>query len=350
MAILKKILFVGIPVVVLTGCYTDFNPDEYSKPVICINSVVTAGYPVSVSIDRTWRYNEPVAPADREVKDAVISIYVNGELKDSTYVAAEGDEVYILCESEEYGNAEATVTVPYATSIEKVEFIPYGVSVWRSDANVSGIDGFEIYVHFNFDVGITISDVRPGIDYFRLSCETYGPVLSGEDSGDDDEDSEIPIRHACLYMGEFDNNSDELFKEHIGITEYVIGGLETPGLFFTDRMFPGSTYTIGLNFDRSSFEAFGSEFEEDFLDCGIIFTLMTVSRSYYDRMNYLWQKNSGIIGEMADMGFADPYWGYSNVSTGAGVVAAKTVTTYDLKLKDFLLDTIKNSVEDIEGR
>ena len=247
-------------------------------------------------------------------------------------------------ESEEYGNAEATVTVPYATPIEKVEFIPYGISVWKSDqyAELTGIEGFEVYVNFNFDVGVRISDVRPGTDFFRLSCETYGPEMPDGDSVDDEGDSETPKRSAYLDLGVFDENSDNVFKEHIGIIESMMGGYEGSGLFFTDNMFSGSTYTIGLKFDGSRFCASGPEFEESMFDCGIKFTLMTVSRSYYDRLNYLWQKNSGIIGDLVDIGLADPVWGYSNVSTGAGVVAAKTVTTYDLNLKDFLKDALNN--------
>lgn len=327
-----------LPVAVLTGCYTDFNPDEYSKPVVCLNSVITAGYPISVSVDRTWRYNEPVAPADRVVKDAVISIYVNGELKDSSYVVAEGDEVYVLCESEEYGTAEASVTVPYATPIEKVEFIPHGVSVWEPEQDQYG---FMVDVSFNFDIGIDISDVHPDSDYFRLICDTYCMGIPDEDIVDEDGEYEPPKRYAYLRLGELDYNSDMIFNENKEITDYVIGEIELHGLFFTDRMFSGSSYTVSLKFDRSAFDASGPNFEEDLLDCGIRFTLMSVSRSYYDRMNYLWKKNSGFMGELADLGLADSIWGYSNVSTGAGVVVARAVTTYDLNLKDFLKDAIK---------
>ena len=39
---------------------------------------------------------------------------------------------------------------------------------------------------------------------------------------------------------------------------------------------------------------------------------------------------------MADIGFADPTWGYSNVSTGAGVVAAQSTTSVTIDLTEFL--------------
>ena len=340
MAILKNFLYICLPAAVLTGCYTDFNPDEYSKPVLCLNSVVTAGSPVSVSVARTWRYNEPVAPADREVKDAVVSIYVNGKLQDSSCIAAEGDEIHLKCESKEYGNADASVTVPYAAPIEKVSFIPYSMRSWKIDHSEFGV---ELHVSFNFDIEISISDLRPESNYFRLIYDTYSLGHPDGDSDDKDAESETPSRYAYLSSGNLDYNSDMIFKEHIGIAENMFGGYEIRELFFTDRMFSGSSYTISFKFDQAQFYAYGPEFEEDLLDCGIRFTLMSVSRSYYDRMNYLWQKNSGIIEEAADLGLADPIWGYSNVSTGAGVVAAKSVTSYTVSLKDFLTAAIEEA-------
>lgn len=61
-----------------------------------------------------------------------------------------------------------------------------------------------------------------------------------------------------------------------------------------------------------------------------------MSRSYYDRALYVWQRDNGIIGDLGDFGFAEPLAAYSNVSTGAGVVAARSFSTYTLSLKDFL--------------
>ncbi|MDE6345354.1 MAG: hypothetical protein K2L55_01625 [Muribaculaceae bacterium] len=38
---------------------------------------------------------------------------------------------------------------------------------------------------------------------------------------------------------------------------------------------------------------------------------------------------------------AEPMWGYSNVSSGAGVVAAQSFATYTLSLKEFLHDALQ---------
>ena len=42
----------------LTGCYQDFEPDLKSTPVVCINSNIIAGQPVTADVTRTWRYSE----------------------------------------------------------------------------------------------------------------------------------------------------------------------------------------------------------------------------------------------------------------------------------------------------
>ncbi|MDE6742091.1 MAG: DUF4249 domain-containing protein [Muribaculaceae bacterium] len=341
MAILKNLLSLCLPAMMLTGCYTDFNPDDYSTPVLCINSTITAGEPIEVSVSRTWRYNEPLDSTEQKEEDARVSIYINGELQEGGYVAKEGDEIRIVAESAEYGKAESSVKVPYAVPIDKVEFVPYGVRVleWNND-EYSDQEEYSVYVGFDFEVRLRITDRYPGREWFRLGGDTYALGWPDEDQ-DVEDDIEWPYRsHASLRLGELDYNSDMIFKEHIGIAESVMGGYETLGMFFTDHAFSGSDYTVCLRFDGASFEASGEEFEAALLDCGVTFRLMAISESYYNRLNYLWQKNSGIIGDLADIGLSDPIWGYSNVSTGAGVVVAKSVTTYDLDFHDFLKQAI----------
>lgn len=64
----------------LTGCYQDFEPDLKSTPVVCINSNIIAGQPVTVNVTRTWRYSEgaPGEDIDIQIKNAEVSIVVNG--------------------------------------------------------------------------------------------------------------------------------------------------------------------------------------------------------------------------------------------------------------------------------
>lgn len=53
----------------------------------------------------------------------------------------------------------------------------------------------------------------------------------------------------------------------------------------------------------------------------------------------MWHRDYGSLEELGNIGLGDPIWGYSNVSTGAGVVAAQSYTTYKLSLRDFLKES-----------
>ncbi|MDE6291120.1 MAG: DUF4249 domain-containing protein [Muribaculaceae bacterium] len=306
---------------------------------MCLNSVIIAGEPVTVSVEHTWRYNDPNGSNDHKVEDAEVAVYANGELTGTGYLAKEGDEIRIVAESEIYGRAEATVKVPHAVSIENVDFISSVSAAWCDEQ-----EGFTADLRFNFEARLMISDGTSDDEYFRLGYSPYSQEwIEDENQNKQDLDEDLTGYSSYLSPGILDYNSDPIFSEHIGIVESMLGGNENLWLFFTDRMFSGRDYTMTLRFDDAWFSASGPEFDETLFDCSITFELMSISRSYYDRMNYLWQKNSGMIGELSEIGLANPVCGYSNVSTGAGVVVARPLSTYRLPLKDFLLDALEGS-------
>ena len=56
MAILKYLYPVTFALL-LSGCYEDFVPKIDVGPVLCINSVITAGQPIDVSVSHSWMYD-----------------------------------------------------------------------------------------------------------------------------------------------------------------------------------------------------------------------------------------------------------------------------------------------------
>ena len=134
----------------LTGCFTSFEPDIDSKPVLCMNSLITDGDSIKVSLTRTWRWSEGVvvegydqAPIDLVVYDGVIKLFVDNEYKETLklvetegdypyrkkkwvyvaeYIPKSGDTIRLEALSEEYGEASAEVEVPYAVPIENVDY------------------------------------------------------------------------------------------------------------------------------------------------------------------------------------------------------------------------------------
>lgn len=339
MDILKKLIITLSPVLLTAGCYSDFNPDYYSEPVLCVNSVITAGDTVKISISHTWRYDQPSDGED--VLDAEVDIYVNGQLQSSPYVANEGDEIRIVAHSIKYGDADATVKVPNSVSIGNVDINPT-----RMNAGINQYDDgyFAAWVDGDMTIRIPIICGNPSPNFFRLGYDSYHPEWIEDEDPDDSEEGWHYGSMSYLDPGSLDYYSDQIFKEHMGIYESAMGGYQDLQLFFTDSMFADGTYTLTLKLEDFKFMAEAKDITESLYDCGITFRLMAISQSYYDRLNYIWQKNSSIIGDLSDLGMSDPVWGYSNVSSGAGVVAAKAVTTYNLNLKNFIKEAIEREI------
>lgn len=333
MAILKK-LFPLISTVMLSGCYEDFTPGIDTVPVLCLNSLISAGKPMDISVTRTWLYTDISASANHQVDDATVTVYVNGERRDSGYIPKEGDNIRIVADSPTYGNAEAEVTVPVSVPIERVKWDAVVTDLWQSE-----LPDYEMLseIKFNLNVKLTVEDPMDVANYYHLSFDGFYTNLEGERKPVDrygPEDSRE--NYVRFYLGNLMYEAEPIFSEHVGLLD-VISGNDTSGFtFFTDRQFPGGTYTLHLQFDGMTYYVNFPRFEEQLLDCGVRFTLTTVSESYYNWANYKSQTEDGVIADLGNIGLSEPIAGYSNVSTGAGVVAAGSSATYIVSLKDFL--------------
>ncbi len=120
---------------------------------------------------------------------------------------------------------------------------------------------------------------------------------------------------------------------------------DTNFVFFTDRQFSGKTYTLHLNFSGCTFRIRSQVYDESLLDCEVNLYLTTVSRSYYNWAVYKWNVDEGIMVDLSDIGLAESKWGYSNVSTGAGVVAAQSTSKYTIDLGEFFKIILNEQTE-----
>lgn len=331
MAILRNI-YISLLAVVLTGCYEDFTPDIDVKPVLCMNSLITAGKPIEVTVTRTALYTDE--NKDFTVKDARITIYANGEEKDADYIPQEGDRILLMAESNTYGSAQAEVVVPCRVEVGAFNWRPHLIDVWRDDS----ID-YEMCatIRFNLEASLTIDDLASEENYYRFAYISCNPHY-GDDDNYDDNDRYVP--GLTFHTGTFRYESEPIFAEHIGVFDSMMGGDAYGFTFFTDRQFNGNNYTLHLQYSDCQYSVTAPVWNEELLDCEVEFTLYSVSKSYYNLAVYMWQRDFGSLEDLGNIGFGDPIWGYSNVSTGAGVVAAQAYTTYTLSLRDFLMENM----------
>lgn len=321
----------------MAGCTETFEPKIDTEPVLCINSLITAGEPIEVQVTHTWMFNDAKGDSIHDVKDAQIYIFANGEQVMGDYIPKEGDNIRIMVQSKKYGDAEASVIVPKTVPISLVEFTPdvkYDY-VYGDFAMSAGVD-------FNMKILLKIEDIYRTDDFFHLGfTKLLPPGIDADDNSSIWWDEEPDIPHVELYLDNFDARDEPLFKECLSMSDNLIGpDDEDLPLIFTDRKFSLKDYTLTLRFNGLIYRVQAPEYDSDLYDCKLELTVSTVSRSYYDRAIYVWQRDAGWIGDLSDIGFAEPMWGYSNVSTGAGVVAARAVSTCTISLKDFLKTTL----------
>lgn len=331
MAILRYIIPL-LSVFLLTGCYEDFNPRIDTRPVLCMNSLITAGKPIDVEVTHTWMFSDEGSEKNHYVSDATVTIFANGMAVGRDYLPEEGDRIRIVAESPAYGTATAEVIVPHATPVGKVKVSPAVTRVWEGDEDFFLYEMFAD-VTFSLNIEMDVNDPAGTVNYYHFGYDWFSP------SGDDDQSGYyVP----ALSIGKFEYDSEPIFKEHVGVFETVMGNDDdTDFVFFSDRQFSGSTYTLHLNFSNNLFRIQSQEYDESRLECGVNLYLTTVSQSYYNWAVYKWNVDEGIIGDLSDIGLAESKWGYSNVSTGAGVVAAQSSSKYTIDLKDFLKSTLR---------
>lgn len=329
MAILNKIVPLAAAIL-LSGCYKDFDPHIAAEPVLCLNALITAGEPVEVEVTRTWLYNNAAGASGNAVPDATVAINVNGRPAPEDYLPAEGDTIAVTAVSPRYGTAMATVVVPPA---------PKASMVWEG-----ALTGFWNYgipgmtacgAELELQGRLTVTDTDGAADnYYELRYTTFPQYPP-------DEPGTSTAREVKFYGGTFRYEAEPIFGEHIGIFDSAMGNADTYGCtFFTDRQFSGADYTLRLNFTgaRADIDSYITD-SHDFA-LGYTFTLYATSASYYAWRAYLWNSDEGMAGQWGDLGLGEPLWAYSNVSTGAGIVAARTPVTFTVDLAGLLLDRL----------
>lgn len=335
MAILRQI-FIIIFTFLVVGCTETFEPKIDTVPVLCINSLITAGEPIEVRVTHTWMFNDAKGDSIHDVKDAQVYIFANGEQVMEDYIPKEGDSIRIVAKSKQYGDAEASVSVPRAVPISLVEFTPEMTYRYKDST-----EGMSESVDFNLNVLLKIEDVYSTDDLFNLGFNYIFPpgVINGDGVYDWWDETDQP--HVALSLWNLKGNAEPLFKECLSLSDYTVGADdEDLPLVFSDRQFSLNEYTLTLQFGSGRYRVEAPEFDSNLYDCKVEFSISTISRSFYDRAIYVWQRDAGSVGDLSDIGFAEPMWGYSNVSTGAGVVAAQAVSTITVSFKDFLEQTL----------
>lgn len=327
---IRYIIFLFLTVM-LTGCFTDFEPDIESKPVVCINANAKVGEELIIYVTHTWRWSEEDKFASHDITDAQVILYVNDseferpeyvtwelEYPDyntyppsdtksgyrTSYIPSPGDKIKIMVHSVDYGDAEGEVTVPYPVAIDDVKI----------HSQITNRESGEFtYFEGNSLLKVLFTDPGDITNYYMVSG---GLKFEGN--------------YSLGNMAHLRYDADPIFTEHVSSLESAIS--ETYGYtIFSDSQIAGKTYPLHIRVDDIHYGIktdLGFESNESYISI----SLNSISDSYYRHVLSVWESNDGINGVLGDVGLADPVWECSNVSTGAGVISAIAPSTIQIPL------------------
>lgn len=329
MGILKKIYPIILSTL-LTGCYEDIELDIETKPVLCLNSLFIAGEPAQITLTHSWVYTDTESESNHNVEDAKVSIFANDRAVNLDYIPKEGDRIKIVAESTIYGKAEAEVTVPERIAISSPKWDAEIIDCKRWES----FDDVLYYVTLNIKAKLTLDDPGDIDNYYSFSFGSHSETV--EIAPDETEYLKI----AAISSYSFISNAEPIFSEHIDQLDGILGNEAYDFTFFTDRQFSGKSHTLSLHFNDVQIFMKNIESPEELDNFGLNITLNSISQSYYNWCNYQWNAELGIMGDLSAIGMSEQMWGYSNVSSGAGVVAAKAGDSYLINLKEILSEVI----------
>lgn len=345
--------------ILVTSCFTDFDPGIQSDPVLCMSSLITEGDSIKVSLTHTWAWTDSkiidvASPhpsseynPDILVRDGVVRLYVNDEYEETLrlesyvsdylwnadypwimtgyvyyqadYIPKSGDRLRLEAESAEYGSASAEVTVPEKVEIDTVE---YTVSNYSESVTTSTMT-----YGMNLNISAWFEDPSESVNYYMFKTSSSGYVYESDDES-------IRSVESVTFA---DVSEEPLFTEHVSALDHALG--ETSGYsLFSDRQISGKRYPLHVRLEDLEYYIRNQDTCAELGKGYVSLDLYSISSSYYRHVISIWAANDGIVGSLGNIGLADPVFTASNVSTGAGVVAAATKCSYRLYLEEIISD------------
>ena len=326
MDILKSIVISLAFGLLLTGCYQDFEPDLYEEPVVCLSALLKVGEPISVQVTHTWRYDQTptniVNADDVKIDNADVTLIVNGQEIEhlvykedaqyaGNYIVREGDSVTINVSTSTYGNATASVEVPVTVPIDNISHVVLS-------ANGEYILNKRIEAAIDFQM--TFTDPAKTQNYYMagLEREIYGPAGN-------------------VFWMSLDYNREPLFNEIFTPLEALMG--DTGGYtMFTDRSIDGQSYPLTM---ATRLHYIVNTTDPNTEPNMLTFKLYSISKSYYDYLLSVYQVDDSFNGQLGDFGLSEQRHTYSNVSTGAGIVAACAIDSRAVNLTEIIQSATK---------
>lgn len=339
---IRHILIAAVCSLTVTACWDDIPAPEGGdfQPVLCMNADIVAGEKFTVQLTRTRTRLDTTRNNQTSftVNDAAVCVYFDGRLvaqpKFDWYAdeantlwrgyrcneaPAPGTCIKITADSPRYGHVEAETTVPMPARLGSVT----GTMVYdESIRNPAWGDTDQEFTwgreNMLLSIYVPVGDTPGHPEWFSVYTNAYQRYES--DLG-------------YFNLGTLDYESEKIWNEHIDGYESVLGGESYGFTVFSDKSFNGSQYRLHLRYPGATLRVARGLTPRQVLDSlELELYVYSLSQSCYAWEMYNWFSSNSISGDMSWVGLGDMLQPYSNTSTHAGVVTARTKTRVPVDL------------------
>lgn len=315
----------------LAACDGPCVPPDDTPDVLCLNANAVAGDTVAVTLSHTFKAEASWIDKEQFLLPGNYKLFVNGTERAHNYIVTPGDEIAIQANSANYGSASAEVVVPKPVVDVDVTYKVSNVTVSHHD--YVGDQGY--YVRCNIVFTLRFKDNAPTTDFYELAFNTYYGEKGAQWA------SYAPVY--SYLMGSTDISVEPVLGEIVPDLDTSFGIEDLEFFCFTDNKFNGQTYPLRIAFTDAVLRVNKKkgQWPGDDYDIGMEFDLRTISPSYYYWNAFEWTQNYSLMNILGEYGLAPNIPSYSNVSTGAGVVSARTSRRVKVSLKEFVDKAVK---------
>lgn len=355
MAILNRFIPAALIAASLTGCMTDFEPPLNDPERICMSTLITADETFEVSLSHTWRYSRDAEwwSNDIQLSDASVEVSINGRHVEtltpraniqgrvtypSTVRPQSGDTVRLRAVCKGYDDALAEVIVPQP--------VPWGGITPNIDPGTIYSSQLPIGMRPRLSFAATVEDNLPGEDRFTVGISILVPqeIATGDTVEYWNGNFGPTFWYSGLRASTIDFSREPLFSEHLSALDKALDMSSWGCTFFSDRSFSGLSYPLTLSLQDVYYQWNNPRELPELNKSDVVFTLSHITDAYYDYLVSSWNMDSGYLGSLSEAGLA-PSIGYSsNVSTGAGIVAARAVVRDTIDLFPYFEPAIREAL------
>ncbi len=328
--------FLLLSCMVLGSCYKEIDMSKYRPdPKVVLNAIIIPDSVVKVSLSQTVFYTETESGEDYLIKDATVSLYINGGFVENlAWTTREYEDYYGTYVTGEYVSQTVPETGDYVrivadTSIGKAQAEEYILeSTAIEDVKLKVVNKGEYWKDLVYE--ITFTD-NPGTDDYYLL--TIREKVYMDDELVIDGFVYLDYSYEPLY---FINESilDKVFDERY---LYADGGA-----VFSGATIDGKTYTLRIGESFYTHTVIGGddypEGREEEIRAERTVYLFKVSEDFFHYRYAIQNLDRGLFSSLRTAGLAEPVRIHSNIENGTGILGTAAPDVYHLDISEYAED------------